>query len=144
MMKTIQSDSLVTLNIRISDSETATVMHSTFEATPLTLKFGAGELMGSIEQRMLGLGEGSHESFQLESGEAFGPYRRDLVEQVARADIPAEMDVQTDTVYAFTAPDGSTYPGLVRELNDTHAVVDFNHPLAGRAVTAEVEVIGIL
>ncbi len=143
-MKTIQSDSLVTLNIRIADAEPATVMHSTFEATPLTLKFGAGELMNSIEQRMLGLAEGVRESFRLESGEAFGAYRRELVEQVAREHIPAEMNIQADTVYAFPAPDGSSYPGLVRELTDAYALVDFNHPLAGRSVQVDVQVIGVI
>lgn len=143
-MKTIQPDSLVTLNIRIADAETSTVMHSTFEATPLTLKLGAGELMASIEKRLLGLADGSHESFELNSGEAFGEYRRELVERVARKDIPAEMNVQADTVYAFPAPDGSSYPGLVRQLTDAFALVDFNHPLAGRSVKVDVQIIGVI
>lgn len=143
-MSTIQADSLVTLNIRIADAQTATIMHSTFEATPLTLKLGSGELMTAIEQRLLGLVPGRHERFTLEPGEAFGPYRQDLVERVARTDVPEEMELEVDTVYAFTAPDGSNYPGLVRELTDNQAVVDFNHPLAGRSVAVEVEVIGVI
>jgi len=49
-----------------------------------------------------------------------------------------------DTVYAFPAPDGSSYPGLVRELTEDYALVDFNHPLAGKAVTVEVEIIGVI
>jgi FKBP-type peptidyl-prolyl cis-trans isomerase SlpA len=44
----------------------------------------------------------------------------------------------------FAAPDGSTHAGLVRELSADFAVIDFNHPLAGKVVRFEVEVIGIL
>ncbi|MDQ7989270.1 MAG: FKBP-type peptidyl-prolyl cis-trans isomerase [Candidatus Dactylopiibacterium sp.] len=143
-MSTVLPDSLVTLNIRIADAQTGTVMHSTFETTPLTLKLGAGDLMPSIEQRLQGLAAGGHGRFVLESGEAFGPYRQDLVERVARAHIPAEMELAADTVYAFPAPDGSQYPGLVREVTPDFALVDFNHPLAGRSVSVEVEVIGVI
>jgi len=46
-------------------------------------------------------------------------------------------------IMEFTAPDGTRYPGLIREVLDTHAVIDFNHPLAGKAIRFEVEVIGI-
>lgn len=143
-MKTIQPDSLVTLNIRVADAETSTVMHSTFEQTPLTLKMGSGDLMASIERHMLGLEEGCHESFELAPDEAFGQYRQNLVERVPREDIPTEMNIEIDTVYAFPAPDGSSYPGLVRNLTPGHAIVDFNHPLAGRRVRIDVQIIGIL
>ena len=44
----------------------------------------------------------------------------------------------------FKAPDGAAYTGLVRELSDAEALIDFNHPLAGKAIRFEVEVIGIL
>ncbi len=43
----------------------------------------------------------------------------------------------------FTDNDGNKFPGLVRELDEQSALIDFNHPLAGRAVRFEVEVIGV-
>ncbi|MDO6385673.1 MULTISPECIES: peptidylprolyl isomerase [unclassified Uliginosibacterium] len=143
-MSTIQPDSLVTLNVRIAHAESGTVMFSSFEATPMTLKLGTGELMPAIESRLIGLSAGHRETFQLASGEAFGPYRDELVEKVDRQHVPAGMDLAEDTVFAFTAPDGSQYPGLVRQLTEAYALVDFNHPLAGHAVSVEVEVIGAI
>ena len=38
---------------------------------------------------------------------------------------------------------GTRYPGLIREVGDTHATIDFNHPLAGKAIRFEVEIIGV-
>lgn len=143
-MSSIQPDSLVTLNVRIAHADSGTVMFSSFEATPMTLKLGTGELMPSIEARLLGMNAGQREIFQLESGQAFGPYQQSLVEKVDRKHVPADMVLAEDTVFAFTAPDGSQYPGLVRQLTDEYALVDFNHPLAGQAVSVEVEVIGVI
>ena len=48
------------------------------------------------------------------------------------------------TIMEFAAPDGSRYSGLVREISEQSALVDFNHPLAGKTIRFEVEVIGVL
>ena len=52
--------------------------------------------------------------------------------------------VEAMTIMEFTAPDGSRYSGLVREIDDEKAVIDFNHPLAGKTIDFEVHIIGIL
>ncbi|MBS1210729.1 MAG: peptidylprolyl isomerase FKBP-type [Proteobacteria bacterium] len=136
--------SLVTLNFRVSHATSGRVMFSTFEATPMTLQMGSGDLMPALETRLLGLSDGARETLQFAAGEAFGPYSEALVERVERRHIPATLQLEQDTVYSFPAPDGSSYPGLVRELTDEYALIDFNHPLAGQAVTVEVEIIGVI
>ena len=47
------------------------------------------------------------------------------------------------SILEFTAPDGSRYPGLLTELNEDHALIDFNHPLAGKTIRFEATIIGI-
>jgi FKBP-type peptidyl-prolyl cis-trans isomerase SlpA len=143
MSHCIQPDSLVTLNFRIAHSESGAVMYSTFEASPMTVRIGAGELMPALETRLLGMAAGTRQMLEYAAGEAFGAYNETLVERVDRRHIPPELELAADTVYSFPAPDGSSYPGLVRELTSDYALVDFNHPLAGRAVSVEVEIIGI-
>lgn len=143
-MHTIQANSLITLNFRVSHTGSGAVMFSSFDATPMTQQMGAGELMPALEARLLGLAAGARETFQFAPGEAFGPYSETLIERVERRHIPAELQLAADTVYAFPAPDGSNYPGLVRELTDDYALIDFNHPLAGKAVSVEVEIIGVI
>ena len=144
MTSRIGAASLVTLNLRIRDTSSGTVMFSSFETTPITQQMGAGELMPSLETRLMGLGVGARETFSFAPGEAFGHYNEALVERVARDDIPADLALEQDTVYAFSAPDGSKYPGLVCELNDDFAMIDFNHPLAGKAVTVDLDIIGVI
>lgn len=144
MTKPIGADSLVTLNLRIRDAQTGAVMFSSFETTPITQQMGAGELMPALERRLLGLYAGAHDTLNFGPGEAFGHYDDTLIERVARHDIPAELVLEPDTVYAFSAPDGSKYPGLVRELTEDFALIDFNHPLAGKAVTVDLDIIGVI
>ena len=44
----------------------------------------------------------------------------------------------------FASPDGAAFTGLIRALDDDSALIDFNHPLAGKGVRFEVEIVGIL
>ena len=85
---------------------------------------------------------GTHHVFELAADEAFGPYREELVERVKREHMPDE-EIEAMSIMEFTAPDGSRYSGLVREIDAQSALIDFNHPLAGKSIRFEVQVIGI-
>lgn len=140
--QTVSANSLVTLNYRISLPNGQPLV-STFESTPATLQLGAGEMLPTMEKLLVGLAAGSFHVFELEPEHAFGPHRGELVERVKREHMPDEA-LEPMSIMEFTAPDGSRYSGLVRELDAQSALVDFNHPLAGKSIRFEVEIIGVL
>lgn len=142
MSQIIQPASLVTLRYRIS-TESGQILIDTFAGTPATLQLGHGELMPALESLLQGMAVGQQESFTLSPEQGFGPYRDELVERVARHHMPPE-EIEPMSFMEFTAPDGSRYAGLVREIDAESALVDFNHPLAGKAVRFDVEIVGIL
>ncbi|BAL23524.1 peptidylprolyl isomerase [Azoarcus sp. KH32C] len=142
MTQSVQPDSLVTLHYRIA-LENGQPLISTFEGTPATLQMGAGELLPSLERMLAGLPVGTHQQFTLAPEDAFGPYNPELVEHVKREHMPEE-EIEAMTIMEFGAPDGTRYSGLVREINDAFAVVDFNHPLAGKTIRFEVDIIGVV
>ncbi|NMG76994.1 FKBP-type peptidyl-prolyl cis-trans isomerase [Aromatoleum diolicum] len=142
MTQTVQPNSLVTLHYRIA-LENGQPLISTFEGTPATLQLGVGELLPTLERLLAGMEVGKHQLFTLAPQEAFGPHNPELVERVKREHMPEE-EIEPMTIMEFAAPDGSRYSGLVREIDAVSAVVDFNHPLAGKTIRFEVEVIGIL
>ena len=82
--------------------------------------------------------------FLLEAEQAFGPHNPQLMQRFARDELPEPGELREMALIEFKAPDGAAYTGLVRELSGTEALIDFNHPLAGKAIRFEVEVIGIL
>lgn len=142
MSQTVTAQSLVTLHYRITLPNGQPLI-STFEATPATLQLGAGEMLPAMEQLLIGLVAGQQAGFDLEPENAFGPHRPELMERVKRAHMPDE-EIEPMSVMEFTAPDGSRYSGLVREIDSEWALIDFNHPLAGKAIRLEVEVIGVV
>jgi FKBP-type peptidyl-prolyl cis-trans isomerase SlpA len=122
---------------------------NTFADKPATLTLGSGELSPAVEQRLLGLEEGTRATFEIPPGEAFGERNAQMVQWVAhtllaRLGDPDERYAVGDVVQ-FPTPDGlGQYAGAVREVGDTAVLFDFNHPLAGQPVTFEVQLIGVL
>ena len=139
--------SFLTLHYRLAGP--AGDIINTFGAKPATLSLGTGELSPAMEQRLIGLAEGTHTTFELRPGEAFGERNPEMQQWVARTLLaqmgdPDEQYAVGDVVQ-FPTPDGSgSYAGAVVELGETAVRFDFNHPLAGQPVSFEVQLIGVL
>jgi FKBP-type peptidyl-prolyl cis-trans isomerase SlpA len=148
MTPQVQPHSFLTLHYRVSGAGGGSPFISTFEGPASTLTLGCGAFLPGVEARLLGLAEGARVRFDLPEHEAFGPRNPQLLQRVQRSLLasPDEGgDVVTGDVVQFPAPDGvAVYAGVVRELDENTALLDFNHPLAGQAVTFEIELIGIL
>lgn len=146
---TVQSDSFLTLHYRLAGAQGDVI--NTFADAPATLQMGGGELVEELEQRLLGLAEGNHTRFELPAGSVFGeadPARRQWVASSALCEAeeqPAERYV--GEVLQFTAPNGQARMAATVAAIDSdgqRVLLDFNHPLAGQALTFEVQIIGIL
>ena len=149
-MNHVQPGSFLTLHYRLSGPDGADLIN-TFHDKPATLSLGTGELAPAMEARLLGLPEGTRQSFELAAGEAFGERNPELLQRVKRALLnelgDPDEQYRVGDVVQFPTPDGQgAYAGVVREVADGGEVLvfDFNHPLAGRPVTFEVQLIGVL
>ena len=144
----VQAGSFLTLHYRLAGPAGDVI--NTFNEKPATLSLGSGELTPALEQRLLGLEEGTHSTLDIPPGEAFGEHNPELRQWVARKLLnelgdPMEKYAAGDVVQ-FPTPDGlGSYAGTVLDIGDDGAVLfDFNHPLAGQSVTFEVQLIGVL
>jgi len=147
-MNAIQAGSFLTLHYRLSGPDGADLVN-TFDDKPATLSIGAGQLSPAIEARLLGLPEGAHQRFELAPGEAFGERNPELLQRVKLSLLrelgDPDEQYQVGEVVQFPGPDGAGgYAGVVREVGEQAVLFDFNHPLAGQAVSFEVRVIGVL
>jgi len=140
-MNTVQADSLITLHYRLAGDDDTTLV-TTFDSSPATLQLGSGELAPALEACLVGLPIGERFVFLLEPGQAFGEADPARLQWLPRRDLPDDLAV--GALIEFAAPDDQRFVGIVRELDDERARVDFNHPLAGRGLRFEVEIIGIL
>lgn len=147
----VRSGSFLTLHYRLAGPDGVDIVN-TFGGKPATLSIGGGELSPMVERHLMGLREGERGSYKLAPGEAFGERNPALVQRVAKSLLaqwgdPDQVYREGDVVQ-FPAPEGtvgpSAFTGMVREVAEDWLRIDFNHPLAGQAVTFEVHVIGVL
>ena len=147
-LPSVQAGSFLTLHYRLSGPAGDVI--NTFADKPATLSLGTGELSPAVEQRLLGLCEGTRATFELPAGEAFGEHQPGMCQWVARKLLnqlgdPLEQ-YQVGDVVQFPTPDGlGQIAGVGQAVRDDGALrLDFNHPLAGQPVTFEVQIIGVL
>lgn len=134
-------DTLV-LHYSVSSPSGATA-ESTFDGAPVTVTLGQGELAETMERCLIGLTPGERHVFLLEPGQAFGFSDPALVQRIARSEFPANMPVKPGALIEFSLPNGTTLPGLIKEVGQDDIVVDFNHPLSDCPVNFEVEILEI-
>jgi FKBP-type peptidyl-prolyl cis-trans isomerase SlpA len=146
----VAADSFLTLHYRLSGPDGAAIV-DTFGGQPATLTLGTGELAAALEGYVVGMEEGAEQSFAVPAGAAFGERNPDMLQWVARTMLaqlgdPDEVYSEGDVVQ-FPAPGGaasSGYAGVVRQVDASRVLFDFNHPLAGQPVKFDVKVLGVL
>ena len=140
----VQADSFLTLHYSLCD-DAGNEHVSTFGLSPATLQLGSGQLAAPLERCLIGLKLGQHHKFNLEGGTAFGPHNPQLIERIARNAQPQGIVLKENSLVEFSSSDGSEkIASFLRELTPDTALFDFNHPLAGKAIRFEGEIIGIL
>lgn len=149
-LPTVQRGSHLTLHYRLAlvDGNVEREVISTFGGRPASFQLGAGHLGAPLEERLVGLTEGTQATIDMAAGAAYGERNAVLVQTLSRSVFDANAEADSDylpgDVVRFTAPDGSRISGVLKEINDQQVVVDFNHPLAGRPLRFTAHIIGVL
>lgn len=140
-------DSFLTLHYRLAGSRGDVI--NTFGGAPATLQMGSAALADALQQQLLGLAEGSQHTFDMQAGSVFGHSNPNMQQWLKRSELAELGDPQDDyavgDVLQLATPDGTQHAAAtVLEAQADAILLDFNHPLAGEAVTFEVQIIGIL
>lgn len=143
MSELVKADSLVTLNYRLSNTEDVEFL-STFHAAPTAIQLGNDELAPALERCLIGMAVGERKTFSLPPNEAFGAHQPHMIQDVPRARLPVTQKLEPHTLLEYDGPNGARFTGLILALSDDTVRIDFNHPLAGKTVRFEAEIIGII
>lgn len=120
-----------------------TVFDSSVGKDPLEFKVGSGQLIPGFEKAVTGLAAGEKTTAQIPSGEAYGPHSAEGVIEVPRGNIPAEIQLEIGQQLQMQTHDGRPVPVRVIGIEEASITVDANHPLAGKDLTFEIEVVSI-
>lgn len=134
---------IVTLHYRLS-LEDGTELLSTLGGRPATLALGTGELAPGLERCVDEAEAGKRCVFLLEPEQAFGERRAELLQDVPRAAFPYGVALAPGAAVELSGAQGERLVGVVLEDAGEALRVDFNHPLAGRRLRFELEVLSVL
>jgi FKBP-type peptidyl-prolyl cis-trans isomerase SlpA len=139
----ISPESTVTLHLSLGLKD-GTVAESTFEDEPLTFTMGDGTLVEGLELGLYGLKAGNTQRLVLEPEQAYGLHDPARLHQLSRSEFSTELELEPGVIIGFDTPTGEELSGTIISLTDETVEVDFNHPLAGRVVVFEVEIIAVV
>ena len=121
-----------------------TVFESSLESDPLEFTIGEAQVMPGFQKAVVGMSKGDNKSFSLTADEGFGIYQEQLVQDMARADLPPELNVEVGTRLNAKDGKGNTFPVIVTKATDTSITLDANHPLAGKNLNFEITLVEIV
>lgn len=123
--------------------EDGTVFDSSDGGDPLEFKLGEGSVIEGFEQAVEGLSVGEKADARLEPENAYGPVRDDLVMAVPREQLPDGMEPDVGDQLAMQTQDGQNVPVTVVSTDESSIQIDANHPLAGKTLIFELELVDI-
>ncbi len=119
------------------------VFDSSEGGEPLEFTIGQGQMIPGFEQGVVGMELGESRTVIIAANQAYGVYQPQGVIEVDRSEIPPTIQLEVGLQLQATGPDGRPAQLTVIELSEDKVKMDGNHPLAGKDLTFEIEVIGI-
>lgn len=123
--------------------EDGSVFDSSEGGDPLEFTIGAHEVISGFEDAVIGMAAGDRKTQEIEPAEAYGAREDELVFHVPRSSMQPGFDVSPGDFVRVTLPDGQTAPMQVLEVDEEAVTLDANHPLAGKTLTFELELVAI-
>ncbi|NPA13356.1 MAG: peptidylprolyl isomerase [Aquificae bacterium] len=137
------NNKVVTFHYTLKDKETGEVLDSSQQhGQPLTVLFGANNIIPGLESRMEGMEVGEKKTIEVPAAEAYGEKDPQLIQKVPREYFQG-IELQKGMPLQAQTPDGQIINMTVVDFNDQEVTVDMNHPLAGKDLVFEVEVVNV-
>lgn len=137
----IGPDKAVTLHFALK-LENGDVVDSTFDKKPATFKVGDGNLLPGFEQALYGLKVGDKRTLAIAPEQGFGQPNPQNVQVMPRSQFQ-DMELSEGLLVIFNDAANTELPGIVKAFDEQRVTVDFNHPLAGKALSFEVDVLDV-
>lgn len=137
----IGPDREVTLHFAIK-LQSGDVVDSNFDKSPATFRVGDGNLLPGFEQALYGLKAGDRRTLPIEPEQGFGRPNPQNVQVMPRSQFEG-MELSEGLLVIFSDASSSEMPGVVKAFDDSQVTIDFNHPLAGKSLTFEVEIVDV-
>lgn len=133
-------------NVKVHYTGTLTngeIFDSSVDREPLGFTVGAGQMIKGFDQAVDGMELNEKKTVNIPAAEAYGERNDELMQKVAKSDLPADMEPQIGQTLVATGPGGQQSHVVVAEVAEDTITIDANHPLAGKDLIFEIELVEI-
>lgn len=138
----IGQNKVVTMNYTLKDDQ-GNVIQTTDNMEPFKFMSGNKQILPKLEEEIDVMIIGSKKNVKIPAKEAYGEYSEQAVQQVKKENFPADTDLKVGMEFVANSPEGQQMPFVIREIKSEDVTVDFNHPLAGRDLEFDVELVDV-
>lgn len=110
---------------------------------PLQFTIGSGQLIPGYEQAVVGMNSGETKTIKIPADEAYGQRRDDMIIVADRNEFPSDIDPKIGDQLEMHQPNGNVVLVTVTEVSDSNVTLDANHPLAGKDLTFDIQLLNI-
>jgi peptidylprolyl isomerase len=125
-------------------TDDGTVFDTSMKRDPLQFTIGKGQLIPGFEQAVVGMRPGDSQTTTIPAKEAYGPRREELVMEVERKQLPANLKPEVGQQLQLNRSDGQTFVVTVSDVSGLSVTLDANHALAGKDLTFDIQLTEIL
>lgn len=122
--------------------ENGDTVDSTFDKAPAVFKVGDGNLLPGFENALFGFKAGDKRKLTIAPENAFGQHNPQNVQVMPRSQFEG-MELSEGLLVIFNDAANTELPGVVKAFDDNQVTIDFNHPLAGKSLNFEVEILDV-
>lgn len=124
--------------------EDGTVFDSSRRGDPFVVPVGLRRVIEGFEEALVGMEAGDSKEVTIPPSKAYGPHREELISEVGRERFPEGLELREGQHLQLKGPGGVVTRVQVRALKEDAVTVDANHPLAGKTLIFDLEVVEIV
>ena len=111
---------------------------------PIEFTLGQGQLIPGFEKGLIDMKLNEKKTINMTKDEAYGEVNETLIQEVKKTDLPQDMEPKVGMGLVSKSPEGQEINLMVVEVKEETIVIDGNHPLAGRDLIFDLEVVEII
>lgn len=110
---------------------------------PISFTVGAGQMISGFDSAVNGMNVGESKTVTLPPDQAYGDSNPDAIQSVPKTEFPDGFEFIEGGVVQGQYPNGQPFRATITEVRESEATVDFNHPMAGKTLNFEIELVSI-
>lgn len=141
-MKTVEDGNYVKVHYT-GKYDNGEVFDSSTGCHPLEVHMGSSEVIAGFESALMGMAINEQKTFVLQPEEAYGDRNEELQQIFDRGDFPEDFEPEVGQVLILQDPEKGQFPAVVKEIESGSITLDLNHPLAGKTLQFDIQVVEI-